>query len=129
MYHKSLWITLLFAIFPYASPGNVSKGVCGCSVMRKDDRHPIFENNLQINVPCDKEGTDTCQRLCIALAESAKEEAPNVICEKLNETVINLQVELYSKICDDAEWKATGLKNIEPLCCKDGKSTMCSLMY
>ncbi|CAK9807246.1 hypothetical protein ANTPLA_LOCUS5260 [Anthophora plagiata] len=70
-------------------------------------------------------GEYKCQQLCIAVAESAREKGPQMICEKLNTHVENLQVAVYAKVCNMTSWKFTGLKGLDPICCHEGKSVCC----
>ncbi|XP_076683356.1 uncharacterized protein LOC143376666 isoform X2 [Andrena cerasifolii] len=103
----------------------VEKGGCECAVFPMQISEPIIERALQYNVTCSGEGEEKCQQLCIALAESAKDKAPQMICEKLKLHVENLQVAVYAKICKATTWKFTGLQSADPICCHEGNPTPC----
>ncbi|XP_043526459.1 uncharacterized protein LOC122537393 isoform X2 [Frieseomelitta varia] len=85
----------------------------------------IIERALLYNVTCDGEGEEKCQQLCVALAESARDKAPQMICEKLNTHVENLHVAVYARVCNATSWKFTGLKAADPICCHEGKNIAC----
>ncbi|XP_011696333.1 PREDICTED: uncharacterized protein LOC105455009 [Wasmannia auropunctata] len=116
---------LLMAILPLARQEKVAEGACGCAVFPVPGTKSIIEHTLQYNVSCDQEGTEKCQQLCIALAESARDKAPTLICEKLNSHVENLKVAVYMKSCNMALWTPTGLESTEPICCHEEKAIIC----
>ncbi|XP_076657100.1 uncharacterized protein LOC143361513 [Halictus rubicundus] len=124
--NRFLCFVLLLVVFPFAMPQAAEMGPCKCGVfpvvaMSKS----IIERSLQLNVTCDDEGEGKCLTLCVALAESAQEKAPQMICEKISTHVENMRVAVYAKVCDATAWKFTGLTNDDPLCCHDGKSIPC----
>ncbi|XP_017761822.1 PREDICTED: uncharacterized protein LOC108551976 isoform X2 [Eufriesea mexicana] len=103
----------------------VAEGVCKCAVFPTQISKSIIERSIPCNVTCDAEGEEKCQQLCVALAESAREQAPQMICEKLGTHVENLKVAVYAKVCDAIIWKFTGLEATDPICCHEGKSIAC----
>jgi len=116
---------LLMAILPLAMQEEVAEGACNCAVFPVPGTKSIIEHTLQYNVSCDQEGAGKCQQLCIALAESVRDKAPMLICEKLNVHVENLKVAVYMKSCNMALWTLTGLESTEPICCHEGKAVTC----
>ncbi|XP_017887835.2 uncharacterized protein LOC108629585 [Ceratina calcarata] len=122
-----LLVLVLFAVLPFAiQDTTVDEGGCECAVFPMQISKSIIERALPYNVTCNDEGEEKCQQLCVALAESAREQAPQMICEKLNAHVENLQVAVYAKVCNAITWKFTGLKAADPICCHDGKSIACA---
>ncbi|PBC34165.1 hypothetical protein APICC_07601 [Apis cerana cerana] len=103
----------------------VEEGGCKCAVFSRQISKSIIERAIPYNVTCDSEGEEKCQQLCVALAESARDQAPQMICKKLNNNVENLQVAVYAKVCEATSWKFTGLKAADPICCHEGKSIAC----
>ncbi|CAD1475232.1 unnamed protein product, partial [Heterotrigona itama] len=140
---RFLLFVLLFTILPFTIQEVVEQGACKCAVFSRQIAKSIIERALLYNVTCDGEGEEKCQQLCIALvsdmagkcqkdignfvrqAESARDKAPQMICEKLNTHVENLHVAVYAKVCNEASWKFTGLKAAEPICCHEGKNVAC----
>ncbi|KAL6255038.1 uncharacterized protein LOC105425573 [Pogonomyrmex barbatus] len=116
---------LLMAILSLTTQEKVTEGACSCAVFPVPGTKSIIEHTLQYNVSCDQEGAEKCQQLCIALAESVRDKAPMLICEKLNKHIENLKVAVYMKSCNMALWTLTGLENTEPICCHDGKAVVC----
>ncbi|XP_015436074.1 PREDICTED: uncharacterized protein LOC107191526 [Dufourea novaeangliae] len=100
-------------------------GACVCGIFSVGNSESIMEQSLPVKFKCDTEGDEICQRLCIAMAMSMKDTGPQMICEKLNSHVENLQVAVYWKMCDQTPWKFTGLKSAEVLCCDEGHPTPC----
>ncbi|XP_067203005.1 uncharacterized protein [Linepithema humile] len=115
---------VLMTILPFTMQ-EASEGACSCSVFAVPGIEPIMEHTLRYNVNCDQEGNEKCKQLCVALAESARDKAPALICEKLNMDVENLKVELYMKSCNMTFWTFTGLESTEPICCHEGKAVVC----
>ncbi|XP_076395857.1 uncharacterized protein LOC100882320 [Megachile rotundata] len=122
---RFLHFVLLFAVLHFAMQETVEEGGCECGVFEADTSKSIIERALKFNVTCNSKGEEECQLLCVALAQSAKDKAPQMICEILNATVENLQVAVYSKVCNEANWKFTGLKSGDPICCHEGKPKSC----
>ncbi|XP_003488879.2 uncharacterized protein LOC100746015 isoform X1 [Bombus impatiens] len=122
---RFLLFVLLFIVLRFTMQEVVEEGGCKCAVFSRQISKPIIERALLYNVTCDSEGQEKCQQLCVALAESARDQAPQMICEKLNTHVENLHVAVYAKVCDATSWKFTGLKAADPICCHEGKSTAC----
>ncbi|KOC61363.1 hypothetical protein WH47_06040 [Habropoda laboriosa] len=123
--HRFLCFVLLFIILPFTFQEAVEEGGCECAVFARQISESIIERALPYNVTCDAEGENNCQQLCVAVAETARVKAPQMICEKLNTHVENLQVAVYAKVCDAISWKFTGLKGADPICCHEGKSIPC----
>ncbi|XP_020278667.1 uncharacterized protein LOC109852173 [Pseudomyrmex gracilis] len=103
----------------------IAEGACSCAVFAVPGLEPLIEHRLRYNVRCDQDGTEKCQQLCIALAEGVRDEAPMLICEKLNTHVEKLKVAVYMKSCDVTFWTFTGLESTEPICCHEGKAVAC----
>ncbi|XP_076763041.1 uncharacterized protein LOC143430583 isoform X2 [Xylocopa sonorina] len=122
---RFLLYVLLVTIFPFAFQETVKEGGCECALFPTEVSTSIIERSLPCNVTCDNEGEEKCLQLCVALAESARDQAPHMICEKLNAHVENLLVAVYARVCNATNWKFTGLKAADPICCHDGKSTAC----
>ncbi|XP_043589583.1 follicle cell protein 3C-1-like isoform X1 [Bombus pyrosoma] len=122
---RFLLFVLLFIVLRFTMQEVVEEGGCKCAVFSRQISKPIIERALLYNVTCDSEGQEKCQQLCVALAESARDQAPQMICEKLGTHVENLHVAVYAKVCDATSWKFTGLKAADPICCHEGKSTAC----
>ncbi|XP_011879888.1 PREDICTED: uncharacterized protein LOC105568663 [Vollenhovia emeryi] len=118
-------VLLLMAILPLATQEEVAEGACSCAVFPVPGTKSIIEHTLQYNVSCDQEGAENCRQLCIALAESVRDKAPMLICEKLNVHVDNLKVAVYVKSCNMALWTLAGLQSTEPICCHEGKAVIC----
>ncbi|XP_076238451.1 uncharacterized protein LOC143181754 [Calliopsis andreniformis] len=116
---------VLFAALPFAMQQRIEEGGCNCGVFPVQISESIIERALQYNVTCDYEGEEKCQQLCIALAESARDKAPQMICKKLSGHVQNLEIAVYAKVCNEAAWKFTGLKSADPICCHDGQAMPC----
>ncbi|XP_039306973.1 follicle cell protein 3C-1-like [Solenopsis invicta] len=116
---------LLMAILRLAMQEEVAKGACNCGVFLIPETKLIIDQTLHYNVSCDQEGAKTCQQLCIALAEGARDKAPMLICEKLKSHFENLKVAVYIKSCNMALWIPTGLESTEPICCHEGKVVIC----
>ncbi|XP_076299611.1 uncharacterized protein LOC143218363 [Lasioglossum baleicum] len=118
-----------FTIVPYGAterPQTTATGTCKCAVFPVVEMSKsIIERSLQMDVTCDNEGEAKCLAMCVALAESAKDKAPQIICEKLSTHVENMRVAVYAKVCDNDAWKYTGVKSEGPLCCHDKKSVPC----
>ncbi|XP_029039176.1 uncharacterized protein LOC114874228 isoform X2 [Osmia bicornis bicornis] len=123
---RFLHFVLLFAVLPFAIRGAIEEGGCECAVFPAGSSVSIIERPLQYNVTCNSEGEARCQLLCVALAQSGRDKAPQMICEKVNAHVENLEVAVYSKICNAINWKFTGLKNSDLICCHEGKPIPCS---
>ncbi|CAK9811475.1 hypothetical protein ANTQUA_LOCUS6828 [Anthophora quadrimaculata] len=122
---RFLCFALLFAILPFTFQQALDERNCACAVFSSQMPELIIERTLPYNVTCDSEGEDKCQQLCVAVAETARERAPQMICEKLNTHVENLQVAVYAKVCNMTNWKFTGLKGLDPICCHEGNSVRC----
>ncbi|XP_014470452.1 PREDICTED: uncharacterized protein LOC106742221 [Dinoponera quadriceps] len=119
-------LVILMAILPLAMQKEAAEGPCSCAAFDVSRTEPIMEYTLQYNMSCDREGIEKCERLCIALAENARDKAPTLICEKLNAHVENLKIAVYAKACDmTAPWTFTGLESAEFICCHEGKATIC----
>ncbi|XP_025269469.1 follicle cell protein 3C-1-like [Camponotus floridanus] len=103
----------------------VMKSACNCAVFAVPGTEPIIQHMLPCNVSCDREGLEKCQKLCIALVETVRDNVPMLICEKVNMHIENLKVALYIKSCDSF-WVFTGLKSAEPICCHEGKAFSCN---
>ncbi|KAF3429477.1 hypothetical protein E2986_08887 [Frieseomelitta varia] len=118
-------------ILNFCSQEVVEEGACKCAVFSRQIPKSIIERALLYNVTCDGEGEEKCQQLCVALvsnsvqAESARDKAPQMICEKLNTHVENLHVAVYARVCNATSWKFTGLKAADPICCHEGKNIAC----
>jgi len=115
----------LVAFLHIATPAEMIEGGCNCAVFSVTAKEPLIEHALQYNVSCDDEGSEKCLQLCVALAQSAKERAPALICERLNRHVENLKVAVYTKACDAETWRFAGLESSDPICCHEGKDTTC----
>ncbi|KAK9306573.1 hypothetical protein QLX08_002769 [Tetragonisca angustula] len=122
---RFLLFVLLFTVLPFTIQEVVEEGACKCAVFSRQIPKSIIERALLYNVTCDGEGEEKCQQLCVALAESARDKAPQMICEKLNTHVENLHVAVYAKVCNATSWKFTGLKAADPICCHEGKNIAC----
>ncbi|EGI66386.1 PREDICTED: uncharacterized protein LOC105145182 [Acromyrmex echinatior] len=120
---------LLMALLPLTinctRQEEIAGDACSCAVFPVPGTKSIIEHRLQFNVTCDQEGAEKCQQLCIALAESVRDKAPMLICEKLNIHIENLKVAVYMKSCNTALWTSTGLESTEPICCHEGKAVIC----
>ncbi|XP_034947330.1 uncharacterized protein [Chelonus insularis] len=101
------------------------EGSCSCAAIQDDGLEPILQQTLQFNISCNEEGADECERLCTALAIAAKDKGPEAICGKLKGHVENLQINLYTKICNGNSWKFSGIRLPNPICCHEGRATLC----
>ncbi|KAL6428987.1 hypothetical protein ACFW04_008065 [Cataglyphis niger] len=122
---RAVYCVFIIAIMHFAMQEEVTKGVCNCAVSTVPATEPIIEHTFPCNVSCDQEGLEKCQQLCIALAETVRDQVPTLICEKLNTHVKKLKVALYMKSCDLSLWTFTGLESAEPICCHEGKEVAC----
>ncbi|XP_012284585.1 follicle cell protein 3C-1 [Orussus abietinus] len=123
--------SVLFSLFLWSSVPLVinaeERGTCSCAAFSSEtDTEPIIEQELRLNVECNQKGSEQCQHLCIALAESAKEKVPCLICEKINKHVENMKVALFSKSCGSPSWKFTGIKSSDMICCHEGEVAVCN---
>ncbi|KAG7189374.1 hypothetical protein KM043_017023 [Ampulex compressa] len=125
---RILRIVVFLLSLQLAMQQEVGKGKCTCAVFgsKLKKSEPIVQHNLPYNVTCNQDGQRRCEQLCIALAESAIDNAPELICEQLNIHVDNMEIELHAKVCLAAAWKFTGMKTPEPICCHGGMATTCA---
>ncbi|XP_076635885.1 uncharacterized protein LOC143348970 isoform X2 [Colletes latitarsis] len=103
----------------------VTNGACQCAAMAVGKSESIIERSFEFNITCNEEGEDKCIRFCVAMAETAKDRAPNMICEKLSGHVDNLLVRMYANVCSPPSWKYTNKEEKNPICCHEGKSIPC----
>nr|XP_033324253.1 uncharacterized protein LOC117219308 [Megalopta genalis] len=123
---RYLCFVLMIVAFPFAMPQSTERGPCKCGVFPVGTSKSIIERSFQLNVTCDNEGLEQCVALCVALAKTAQDRMPQMICEAIEEHVENLQVAVFAETCDSLSWTFTGLKSEEPfLCCHDRKSISC----
>ncbi|XP_078034993.1 uncharacterized protein LOC144469018 [Augochlora pura] len=123
---RHLCFLLMLIALPFTTPQSTERGSCKCGVFPVGTSKSIIERSLQLNVTCDNEGMKQCVALCVALAKTAQDRMPQTICEAIEGHVENLQVTVFTQICNDQSWTFTGLTSEEPfLCCHDRKSIPC----
>ncbi|KAK5645787.1 hypothetical protein RI129_004251 [Pyrocoelia pectoralis] len=100
---------------------------CECAVFNTSQ--PTLEDEpimmqMTIQVECNDEGETTCSKLCEALALAAHDEAPKLLCATVG-NYNNLEVFLYSRVCDCDTWHFTGLSR-NNICCSEYEAIGCS---
>ncbi|KAF5308383.1 hypothetical protein FQR65_LT18180 [Abscondita terminalis] len=103
-----------------------SRCVCGLfnTQKPKENDDPIIYQFV-MNVTCDESGEENCAKLCKALAEAAKERAPQVLCSALGH-FNNLKASIHSNICGSKKWVFTGLTSPDEICCHESLPTECN---
>lgn len=70
--------------------GSSDRGHCECALFSVNDlgpeAHPIVAKQT-IEVKCNKEGQDTCGKLCVEIAKAAQNQGPLIVCN----AAINMQ--------------------------------------
>ncbi|XP_046747048.1 uncharacterized protein LOC124411739 [Diprion similis] len=121
-----IFVVTTFLIVVSAVQAQAAQSGCNCAVFPMNSQTPIIEQSLQYNVSCDEEGAEICSQLCVALAQGAKDKAPAMICEKFDSRASSITPAVFARSCGSKdEWKFTGLKSPEPICCRDGKESAC----
>ncbi|KAF6210655.1 hypothetical protein GE061_013762 [Apolygus lucorum] len=110
------------------SAGPVSKdNQCFCAAMNSSDTNDKqAERGLTVELGCSNDEEQKCKKLCIALANSTKEdpEGDNKFCDVFaKDGLVNVHV--YSKLCD-RPYIFTGIVGEKPVCCKDKHAVPCS---
>ncbi|KAL0279899.1 UNVERIFIED_CONTAM: hypothetical protein PYX00_001362 [Menopon gallinae] len=113
---------LLFASFVFVVAQEQQTSKCSCAVFGSRESNtttgtPVVMKKPNFPIKCDSTGKTTCAKMCIALAEAARDQAPKVLCRSLVDNTEPFTPQVYSKTCDEKVWTNTGVKSTLQLCC------------